>query len=557
MSRENVGEAWTQGEAQARPAWTGEYPSVDPQQPWREYTSPHLGIPPTVPPPPQTPRPTYPASHPSQPNWPGYAGQPMGIWPPTPVYPNAPAPYPNYPPHAGYPGAPGYGMPNPGYSPHAEYLGAPTYGMPNPGYPPHAGYPGAPAYGMPMYPYNYGHYGWPPPAPKRDRYLLVVGIVAFIGSCLAILAGLVCMALFALVNSVPSSNIDDSTRFAGGLLVLTLGLAGTVGGGFCLYHSIRSLFLRKPSHTIWLPRLWLFLLCYLATLGIGYWLHTLGEDVTVPILTGLLIYLSAVFPSLAILTLGIRRLRPTRDGPWPTSWRRLTLALVSGTTLAILLASILEFVFAIALFGNHGNTALQSLGNSGIDTSNPSLALELLTMLAVVAPFVEELVKPLAVIILIGRVQSKAEAFALGLACGIGFSLVETIGYISSGYNDWLNIALFRSGAGLLHGLGAAMMALGWYYLTHKEEGTQLRRLLLAAGCGAYAILQHAFWNGSWGLALIPGPIGNFVQNWTWSLGSLSIDAPILFDMVELLGILIFFIFISRRLRIQKLPQAA
>src|SRR5262249_55067782 len=150
---------------------------------------------------------------------------------------------------------------------------------------------------------------------------------------------------------------------------------------------------------------------------------------------------------------------------------------------------------------------------------------------------------------LIGRVRSKAEAFALGLVCGIGFNLVETIGYISAEYNDWLHVALVRSGSGLLHGLGTAMMALGWYFLTHKEEGSGRRRILLAVSCGAYAIFQHALWNGSWGLILIPGPIGNFVRNWTWSAGFLTIDAPTLFNIVELIGILIFFLYISGRLR--------
>jgi len=419
------------------------------------------------------------------------------------------------------------------------------------GYPPHVAYPGVPVYNPPIYAYDYGYYGWPPveSAPKRDTYLFGVGIAAFVCACLTILGGLSCIALFTLISLVSSPTMTDSVRFAAGMLFLTLGIVGVVGGGFCIYHSVRSVFLRRPSRAVWLPHFWLFLLCYLATLGLGYWLHTLGVDTTISSLTGLLIYLSAVFPALAILSLGIRRLRFPRIGPWPTSWRRLTLALVSGTTLAIALASILEFVFEILLFGTMGNNILPSLVNPDTTNSSPSLLMLLLIMLAVVAPLVEELVKPLAVVLLIGRVQSKAEAFALGLACGIGFNLVETTGYISSEYNNWLNIALMRSGAGLLHGLGAAMMALGWYYLTHKEEGSRRRRILLAVGCGAYAIFQHALWNGSWGLMFVPGPIGNFVESWTWSLGLLTIDAPTLFNIVELMGILIFFIYISGHLR--------
>ena len=173
----------------------------------------------------------------------------------------------------------------------------------------------------------------------------------------------------------------------------------------------------------------------------------------------------------------------------------------------------------------------------------------LLILLSVIAPLVEETVKPLAVVVLIGRVSSKAEAFTLGLACGIGFNLVETTGYISSGYNGWLTVALMRSGAGLLHGFGAAMVALGWYYLTHHEEGRFAKRLWLALGCAGYAVLQHAIWNGSVALAFIPGPIGDFFQNWSWSLGPVSIDGVELANIVEVIGILIFFMYMAGRLR--------
>src|SRR5258708_19978767 len=112
---------------------------------------------------------------------------------------------------------------------------------------------------------------------------------------------------------------------------------------------------------------------------------------------------------------------------------------------------------------------------------------------AVIGRLMEETVKPLAVVILIGRVSSAAEAFVLGLACGIGFDLIETTGYISAGYQDWLNTALIRTGSGLLHGFVAAMVALGWYYLTHP--GTH--RWLKALGSWLYAVAHHALLNGS------------------------------------------------------------
>jgi RsiW-degrading membrane proteinase PrsW (M82 family) len=540
---------------------------VDPQQQFREYTSPGRGSAPGTP-----QLPSYPTPGAYQPGNPGqvmeapgqavYPGQvPGGYQPGNPgqvtgalgqaTYPGqVPGAWSGYPSYAAYPG---------------QTPGTPGQQMPfYPGYNPYAAYPG------------YAGYGWVPvPAkPKRDTYILVVGIVAFACSCLVILGGLGSLGILGLFNLSPvTTTLSGSTYFASIFLLLTFAFAGLVGGGFCLYHSIRSLFLQKPSRTVWLPRFWIFLLCYLATLGAGFWLHVNGLDVSSSLLTGTLIYLGAIFPALTIMALGIRRLSFPKAGQrtpggsgqvrkrfptvaqWPTSWRRLTLALVSGATLSIGLASILELILQLILLGSQSGAVTQYISNPNSGNPPPSLFGLLLVLLSVIAPLVEELVKPLAVVILIGRVRSKAEAFTLGLACGIGFNLVETTGYISSGYNDWLTVALVRSGAGLLHGLGAAMVSLGWYYLTHKEEGRWRRRALVALGCAVYAVLQHAIWNGSVALVLLPDPFGSFFQNWSWNLGTLSIDGIEFVNIAEMICILIFFVYISGRLRAKAQPK--
>ncbi|HEU5383153.1 MAG TPA: PrsW family glutamic-type intramembrane protease [Ktedonobacteraceae bacterium] len=512
-------------------------PPEESQQSWREYTSSTTWTAPGTPFPtmPQTPPPAYSAAGPYQPVYPGPPG---GPWqPPAPVQP-----YPGYPPHAMYPG---YG-----------------YGAPGQFYP------------------GYGYYAWPqvPPKPKRDTYLLVVSIIAFACSCLAILGGLLSLGIAALASVAPRTDLAPDQFFASLLLFLALAFVGIVGGGFCFYHSMRSLFFKKPSKAVWLPHFWVFLLGYLAVLGLGYWLHVQEQDVAFPVVTGLLIYLGGLLPALTVLALGLHRLRSAPGGrwsmvfyrdkqvkanvsvsrPWPTTWRRLTLALVSGATLSVTLAFLLEFIFLLILVGARGTQLLQALNDPNASGADPSLYGLLLITLAVVAPVVEELVKPLAVIILIGRVRSKAEAFALGLACGIGFDLVETVSYIGSGYTNWLHVVLLRSGAGLLHGFGAAMMALAWYCLTHRPEGNWRwsQRLLPALGYGGYAVLQHMIWNGSFGLGLFPGPIQDFFQNWSWSLGPLFIDGSDLFVIVGTLGMLIFFIYMAGRLRTRSTPPS-
>jgi RsiW-degrading membrane proteinase PrsW (M82 family) len=340
--------------------------------------------------------------------------------------------------------------------------------------------------------------------------------------------------------------MSDGEYFAGVMLFIGLICAGVVGGGFALYHSIRSVFLRKPSADFAMPRFWIFVLLYTAVIGAAYWLQKQGLAVTYPPLTVGLIGLAAIFPALAVMALGDRRLRFPRRARWPTSWRRFTLAIVSGATLGVGLAAILEFVLEFLLVrGQAVNPLLCVNKPDAPNCQNPVVYSIILLVVAIMAPLIEETVKPLAVIVLIGRIRSAAEAFVLGLAAGIGFNLIETTGYISSGYQDWLSIALIRTGSGLLHGFGAAMVALGWYYLTHPGK----HRLLKAVGCWLYAVIQHALWNGSWGVVLLPAPVGPYFNTSNVPFGPLSLPSYAFINIVEVILMLVFFIYITGRLR--------
>lgn len=214
--------------------------------------------------------------------------------------------------------------------------------------------------------------------------------------------------------------------------------------------------------------------------------------------------------------------------------------------MGILVAGILEYAFQLVLVQGQAVNPLLCISNPNTQgCQNPAIYNLILIAVAVMAPLVEETVKPLAVVVLIGRVRSAAEAFILGLAAGVGFDLIETSGYISSGYHDWLTVALIRSGASLLHGFGAAMVALGWYYLTHPGR----HRWLKASGCWLYAVIQHAIWNGTWGLVLLPAPAGSFFNNAKLTIGPVTLAAYEIVNIIEALLMLIFFIYMTGRLR--------
>ena len=515
----------TPTEKPSRPAIDAASPvDVDPQTTYREHVSGSLASHPSE-------APLFQPAYPPYPPYPGY--QPQGY---TSQGQNYPPLAPNYAPPGGYPPQ-SYGYtPNAGYPSYQGYVSPPPYAPKAPPYPDYNGYA----------------YPWQPPLPKRDGYLLAIGITSLVGSILIVLAGLGALGLLALLSIVPHQNLSVSEYFASIMLFISFACAGIIGGGFGLYHSIRSVFLRKPSADFAMPQFWIFVLLYLAVLGLAYWLQTGGLAVAYPPVTAILIAFAAIFPALAILAFGDRRLHFPKKSRWPTSWRRFTLAIISGATLGVGLAAILEFILELLLVrGQTMNPLLCVDQPNAPNCQNPGVYNLILIVVAVMAPLIEETVKPLAVIILIGRIRSAAEAFVLGLAAGIGFNLIETTGYISSGYQDWLSIALIRTGSGLLHGFGAAMVTLGWYYLTHPGK----HRILKAAGCWIYAVLQHALWNGSWGLILLPAPAGQFFDTTNVTIGTFSLPSYAIVNVAEALFILAFFIYMTGRLR-TKQPAA-
>ena len=459
-----------------------------------------------------------------------YAGYPPPVTgnPPSQAFP--PPVIGNAQPGTSYPNFP---VPSPSYQ---GYTSGP------PAYSPYSPYPAQPG----AYPYPYP-FPYPPPEPKRDGYLLGVGIAALIGSILVLLGGLTSLFLLLFVQTVRVSNLTTGQSFSTTVIFAAFALIGLIGGGYGLYHSIRSVFLRRPSSGFAIPTFWLFVALYIAAMVGGYVLHANGQDVTNLTLLAILILLAGLFPALAVMALGERRLHFPKSAAWPTSWRRFTLAIVSGATMGILIAGALELALLAVLVRSQGINPLLCLNdptNPGCQSSN-TVGLLFITV-AIIGPLVEETVKPLAVIILIGRMRSAAETFVLGLACGIGFDLIETSGYISSSAGDWLNIALGRTGSGLLHGMGAAMVALGWYYLTHPGKN----RVPKALGCWLYAVVQHAIWNSTAFLTLLPGSSGEFFSQ-QLTIGSFTIAYFELVNTGEAVLILLFFLYVTYRIRVK------
>ncbi|HEX9070196.1 MAG TPA: PrsW family intramembrane metalloprotease [Ktedonobacterales bacterium] len=414
---------------------------------------------------------------------------------------------------------------------------------PPPGYPayPYPQYPPNPYAQYPQSPYPYyPPYAQPYQRPKRAKgeiYALVVSwIVTVLGGISALLGTLV-----VLIGVLALTNSPDSLATVGA--VFDFGLVPVVGGILALIVGIRGI-LRRQSPVFALPSWWLFLgLAILAiTAGVVLWNINPSPGLSYAVMP--LVVLSGALPALALFALASSRLAS------PATQRHIGVSMLYGMTLAPLLAIILEVVAAVLIvvvLRSLGHDVSNTVLNNSFNFQDPVQLVAALLEISVTAAVVEELVKPLGALLIMPRLRTKSEAFLVGMAAGIGFNIVETVGYITGGQADWISIAIERVDAGLLHGVGAGMGALGfWYLINGKGES---HRWLKGLGALAYAIAQHAINNGGAVLiSALPAPLSTLL-NQTLLLGRLPVQAAdfVFFAYGGL--ILVVFLIVTSRLR--------
>ncbi len=269
------------------------------------------------------------------------------------------------------------------------------------------------------------------------------------------------------------------------------------GGGLLLYHASRSQ-RGEPSRPLRLPQPWLLGWGFVLLLILGEAMRRsiMGTIFFMPIFT-----IAAMLPTLSVMAWIVRQ--SERIG-WLRSqsltWRQFSIAALLGGTLSAALAVLLEVLAPTALFflieglyemgrdtlqaflnGLLGQTAAGALGSRGFWL--------LMAEIAVIAPLVEEFVKPLGILPLLRVCGHRGRAFLLGVAAGGGFAIVEDWLYTAFGVNLWGGILLLRAIGIGIHMLGTGWVALGWYEAMSNSKGGWLRRYGFAVGL-------HALWNG-------------------------------------------------------------
>ncbi len=305
-------------------------------------------------------------------------------------------------------------------------------------------------------------------------------------------------ALAGMVFLVAAVQGGSEWRLSFGAMVPAT--AGLAGGGLVAFFALRSLS-KRPAWAFRLPPTWAlaggFVLALAA--GLGLWQASLSRAFLVPIFVALAAILAPVAVMGWIMGRRLGAVNARRG------WVSFGLGATASTSMAYVLNVLLPLGVLFLVFGLAD--ALAPLAEDLLDALQfGSLTQELLSPwflaalveIAIIAPLVEELVKPLPLLPLLKRLASRREASArdallLGALAGAGFAAVENLLYAAFSGSPWGGVLATRALGAALHPFGAGLMAVAWWRVLRREPGSTrgwARNYGLAVGA-------HALWNGT------------------------------------------------------------
>jgi hypothetical protein len=314
-------------------------------------------------------------------------------------------------------------------------------------------------------------------------------VAAIVGILLMLMGIAALVGYFGLPILLP---IEDMLSYnLGQMAAIFLGL---VGGSLAVYHGASSISEHKSS-VLKLPSFYVFWIALALVLGLGTLL--INFDIATDYLFPPLFMLGAALSTLAVLAWSYQRMAE------PLTWRQMSLAFVCGSTLAIVVAIVLEIILPFLAYLLLEPVWYLAEGIANIGWGSPGLIERLfsspliiifLAVVAMQAPIPEEFAKALG-IPMFGRLRitNERQAFAIGLASGAGFAILENMLYegLYASYNGWgwAGITLLRSFGAVLHPVCTGIVALGWFRMKDGGAGKLFKAYLLSVGL-------HTLWNG-------------------------------------------------------------
>jgi RsiW-degrading membrane proteinase PrsW (M82 family) len=261
-----------------------------------------------------------------------------------------------------------------------------------------------------------------------------------------------------------------------------------------VYHGL-GFIMNRSSRPFRLPSLTVILLAFALVLGVGNSL--LIFDVVTEYLFPFMFLLGAALPTLGVLAWAGRRLG------WPITWRQGALALVSGSTLSVVVTLLFQAILSVlTYFLFYAFFFISPLGMPGPGLIerfllSPYMIIFLITT-ALTAPVPEEFAKALGLPIFgRQRIRTERQALMIGLAFGAGFAILENMLYqgIYAQYSGWSwgGVTLLRGIGAVLHPLCTGLVALGWFRMREGGAGKLFAAYLAAVGL-------HTLWNGGFEL---------------------------------------------------------
>jgi hypothetical protein len=218
--------------------------------------------------------------------------------------------------------------------------------------------------------------------------------------------------------------------------------------------------------------------------------------------------------------------RDTNAGSPQRQWGTFNFALYISTPLVFILemVGLILVIIAVVIWAGsdaRAITFLQSLRQQALQSNGdieairqlllpvirlPGVLFMIYTVIALLVPLTEELLKPLALFFLLGRNPSTAAGLALGAIAGAGFALPETLFNLAGAASNqqWLLLACGRIGTGLLHICTAALIGMA---IASVWRSGRFYLLILAY---AAAVGLHGLWNG---LTITTGISALFLNN--------------------------------------------
>jgi RsiW-degrading membrane proteinase PrsW (M82 family) len=205
--------------------------------------------------------------------------------------------------------------------------------------------------------------------------------------------------------------------------------------------------------------------------------------------------------------------REMSPGGWALSWALVALYAAPVAILLYLLdlyeREPIPLLVAAFVWGAVAATTLSAIGNAGWGTvvaraTSPEFASRWTA--ALTAPFVEEILKGVGVVLIVqiarAEVDDRMDGFVYGAVCGLGFAIVEDVFYFITAFGGDVD--------GVLQGFFVRVIASGLYshvlytglvgmavgvVVTRRDTTARSARLRLAGWLAGAAVLGHFLWN--------------------------------------------------------------